>query len=163
MIAKFFDELTLTELYEILKSRQEVFVTEQKITCVDADDIDYKSLHCFFMDGRRVTAYLRAFYDEEKNGQDRKTVRIGRVLTLRHGNGLGRKLMEESLSVIQDKLPCAKIVMDAQKYAQGFYEKFGFRQTSGEYLEEGIVHIDMERDVTGECPPPRQAPQFPIP
>lgn len=153
MIAKFFDELTLTELYEILKSRQEVFVTEQKITCVDADDIDYRSLHCFFMDGRRVTAYLRAFYDEEndrQDNQDRKTVRIGRVLTLRHGNGLGRHLMEESLSVIQDKLPCAKIVMDAQKYAQGFYEKFGFRQTSGEYLEEGIVHIDMEKKVAGK-------------
>ena len=155
MIAKFFDELTLTELYEILKSRQEVFVTEQKITCVDADDIDYKSLHCFFMDGGRVTAYLRAFYDGEKDapdgdsGQNRKTVRIGRVLTLRHGKGLGRKLMEESLAVIQKRLPCGRFVMDAQKYAQGFYEKFGFHQTSGEYQEEGIVHIDMERAVTG--------------
>lgn len=150
MIAKFFDELTLTELYEILKSRQEVFVTEQKITCVDADDIDYRSLHCFFMDGGRVTAYLRAFYDGEKDApenQDRKTVRIGRVLTLRHGKGLGRKLMEESLAVIQERLPCGRFVMDAQKYAQGFYEKFGFRQVSGEYLEEGIVHIDMERAV----------------
>ncbi len=37
-----------------------------------------------------------------------------------------------------------KIVMDAQKYAIGFYEKFGFIVTSDEFLEEGVVHVKME-------------------
>ena len=40
---KNFDELTGKEIYEILKSRAEVFVKEQKISYVDEDDVDYKS------------------------------------------------------------------------------------------------------------------------
>ena len=38
-ISKQFDELTNRELYEILKSRAEIFVVEQNINYVDMDDI----------------------------------------------------------------------------------------------------------------------------
>jgi ElaA protein len=34
-------------------------------------------------------------------------------------------------------------VIEAQSYAREFYEKFGFRQVSEEYLEDGIPHIQM--------------------
>ena len=37
--------------------------------------------------------------------------------------------------------------MHSQKHAAGFYEKFGFKITSDEFLEEGIVHVMMEMDV----------------
>ena len=37
-----------------------------------------------------------------------------------------------------------KITMDAQKHAVGFYEKFGFKVTSDEFLEEQVVHVVME-------------------
>ena len=39
--AKTFDELTTKELYEILKSRSQIFTIEQNIHCQDMDDIDY--------------------------------------------------------------------------------------------------------------------------
>ncbi len=139
--AKWFDELSSSEVYEILKERQKIFVVEQSIVYVDADDVDYKSLHCFIMHDGVIEAYLRAFYDEKKSV---KTVSIGRVLTRIHGKGWGRQLMEQSLAVILQKLPCSIIRMDAQKYATGFYEKYGFKVVSDEYLEEGIVHVDME-------------------
>lgn len=35
------------------------------------------------------------------------------------------------------------IVLHAQKHAQGFYEKLGFAVTSPEFLEEGILHVEM--------------------
>ena len=60
-IIKKFSELSLIELYEIIKSRSEIFLLEQNIICQDLDDTDYSSTHCFFFDGKRVTAYLRAF------------------------------------------------------------------------------------------------------
>ena len=41
--AKTFDELTTKELYEILKSRSQIFTIEQNIHCQDMDDIDYNS------------------------------------------------------------------------------------------------------------------------
>ena len=52
--AKHFDELTTRELYEILRSRAEIFVVEQKISYVDMDEIDYNCLHCYIEDGGRV-------------------------------------------------------------------------------------------------------------
>jgi len=141
LIAKYFNELTTTELYEILKARSEIFIMEQNIHYQDMDNIDYKSLHCFFMEDDKVIAYLRAFYQENH----KEVVRIGRVLTLKHGNGIGRELLEQSLKAIKEKMKCKKISMDAQKYAVGFYEKFGFETVSDDFLEEGIVHVVMER------------------
>ncbi len=143
LIAKKFNELTTTELYEILKARAEIFIMEQHIQYQDMDNIDYKSLHCFFMEDNKVVAYLRAFYKDD----DKTIVKIGRVLTLKHGNGVGRDLLEKSIVAIKDKMKCKKIYMDAQKHAIGFYEKFGFKITSDEFMEEGIVHNSMELEV----------------
>lgn len=140
LIAKYFNELTTPELYEILKARSEIFIMEQNIHYQDMDNIDYKSLHCFFMEDDKVIAYLRAFYQDN----NKEVVKIGRVLTLKHGNGIGRELLEQSLKVIKEKMKCKKISMDAQKYATGFYEKFGFQTVSDDFLEEGIVHVGME-------------------
>lgn len=141
LIVKKFNELTPTELYEILKSRAEIFIMEQNVNYQDMDDIDYDSLHCFFVEDNKVIAYLRAFYVEEN------VVRIGRVLTLKHGNGLGKELIEKSLIAIKEKMPCTKITMHAQKYAAGFYEKFGFKITSDDFMEDGIVHTTMEKSL----------------
>ena len=143
LISKKFNELSATEIYEILKARAEIFVIEQNIRYQDMDDIDYNSLHCFFMEDNKVIAYLRAFYQDD----DKDIVKIGRVLTLEHGNGIGKNLMEQSLKSIKEKMNCKKICMDAQKYAVGFYEKFGFKVVSDDFLEEGIVHVVMELEL----------------
>lgn len=142
-IAKYFDELTTTELYEILKARTEIFVVEQQITYQDMDDVDYKGLHCFLWENNKVAAYLRAYCKNDNT----ESIQVGRVLTLQHGIGLGKRLLEESIPIIKDKLKCKSICIDAQTHAIGFYEKFGFKVTSGEFLEEGILHVAMELDV----------------
>lgn len=139
-ISKNFSELSASELYEIVKSRAEVFLLEQKIICQDLDDVDYKSLHCFFTDGRRVAAYLRAFC----SGEDKGVVTVGRVLTLEHRKGLGSQLMKKSIEEIKKHFVCKKISVHAQKQAIGFYEKMGFCTVSDEFLEEGVVHVTME-------------------
>jgi len=45
-----FDELSLKELYGILKARQEVFVVEQKIAYLDLDGKDFYSFHFSYYD-----------------------------------------------------------------------------------------------------------------
>ena len=137
-IVKSFSELSLVELYEIIKSRSEIFLLEQNIVCQDLDDVDYDSVHCFFFDGKRVTAYLRAF------ALDKDTVTIGRVLTLEHRKGLGSELMKISMEEIQKRFQCKKISLHAQKQAVEFYRKLGFHITSDEFLEEGVIHVTME-------------------
>lgn len=142
-VAKNFCELTTWELYEILKARSQVFMLEQDIRCQDMDDVDYSSRHLFLEEDGRILAYLRAFYtDDSKN-----TVRIGRVLTITRGVGLGADIMQRALFDIKNYMPCRRICLDAQKYAIGFYEKFGFKTVSAEFLEEGILHVAMELKV----------------
>ena len=140
LIAKTFPELSAEELYEILKARAEVFIMEQNILYQDMDDIDYHSLHCFFREKGIVTAYLRAYRTDENSD----AVKVGRVLTLHHGQGTGRELMKKSIPVIAERMKFGRMYMDAQKHAVGFYEKLGFTVTSGDFMEAGIVHVSME-------------------
>ena len=137
-VAKKFSDLTVYELYEILKSRTEVFLLEQMVICQDMDDLDQESLHCFILDKGRAVACLRAFRT------DNDTARVSRVVTITHGKGLGRELMEKSIPEIKKYFGCKKVYAHAQKQAEGFYEKMGFKTVSGEYLEEGIIHVNME-------------------
>lgn len=141
LTVKTFRELSLDELYEIIKSRNEIFLLEQNIVCQDLDDVDKDSLHCFFINDGRVIAYLRAFFSGKEE------VTIGRVLTLEHKKGLGSMLMKESIKKIKEHFNCTKISVHAQKQAEKFYEKMGFKTVSGEFLEEGVVHVTMEKEI----------------
>ena len=135
---KFFEELTTRELYEIVRSRTEIFLLEQHIICQDFDGVDYEALHCFLEENGKVLAYLRAYPAGEG------IAKVGRVLSVTHGMGWGTKLMTEAIPHIKTKLACQKIIVHAQKQAQGFYEKLGFIVTSPDYLEEGIPHVTMK-------------------
>ena len=137
IVSKFFDELTTTELYEILKARSEIFVIEQNCVYQDLDNKDYESLHIFYEENGNVTAYLRAF------NKEKDVVQIGRVLTVQHGIGLGGKLLKEGIEQVRLKLHPKQLYIEAQCYAIGFYEREGFRVCSDEFLEDGIPHIEM--------------------
>lgn len=136
-ISKKFSELSNREVYEILKARMKVFLLEQNIVCLDTDDVDYDCLHCYLEENGEIIAYLRAFYN------DKNTVTVGRVLSITHGVGYGKTLMEKSLDAIKEKMPCRAVRMHSQTHAIGFYEKFGFTVSSDEFLEEGVPHIEM--------------------
>ncbi len=138
MKSKFFQELSTRELYELLKARAQIFIVEQDCAYLDLDDKDYKSLHVFYEDTGKVTAYLRAFPREDGR------VQMGRVLTVKHGMGLGGKLLREGIEQVKEKLHPAVIYIEAQCYAIGYYEREGFRVCSEEFLEDGIPHRGME-------------------
>lgn len=137
--AKYFQELTVFELYEILRVRAEIFVVEQNCVYQDLDGLDYKSLHIFCEEDGKVVAYLRAFVKEEETN----TVQMGRVLTVRHGEGLGGRILKEGIRLIRENMKPERIFIEAQCYAIGFYEREGFRVCSEEFLEDGIPHVEM--------------------
>lgn len=142
-IAKNFSELSLAELYEILKARSQIFILEQNMHCQDMDGIDFRARHFFIEENGNVLAYLRAFYtDDSKN-----VVKIGRVLSITHGIGLGADIMRNALADIKKNMKCQKICLNSQKDAIGFYEKLGFKTVSDEFLEEGVIHVKMEFEV----------------
>ncbi len=137
-VSKYFDELSTRELYEILKVRAEIFVVEQKCVYQDLDDKDYNSLHVFYEDDGKVRAYLRSFFKEPG------VVQMGRVLTLQHGTGLGGKLLKEGIEQIREKQHPERIIIEAQCYATGYYEREGFVICSEKFMEDGIPHVQMK-------------------
>lgn len=137
IISKFFDELTIIELYEILKVRSKIFVVEQKCVYQDLDDIDYRSLHLFYKVDKNIIAYLRIYKKEEG------IIQIGRVLTADHGKGFGGKILKEAVSIIKEQMKPNKIYLEAQCYAIRFYEREGFKVCSEEFIEDGIPHVKM--------------------
>ena len=50
--------------------------------------------------------------------------------------------------IAKKKMGARTIVLDAQKSAIGFYQVFGFSIKSGEFLEAGIIHQVMEKDLS---------------
>lgn len=135
---KYFNELTASETYELLKVRSAIFVVEQNCVYLDMDDKDYESLHVFLEENGRVLACLRAFKVQEG------VVKIGRVLSVEHGKGLGGKILKAGIEQVKARFNPKKIVISAQSYAKGYYEREEFVRCSEEYLEDGIPHIRME-------------------
>jgi ElaA protein len=138
---KRYEDLSLDELYEILRTRAAVFVVEQQCPYQDLDCRDRQAWHVFYHDEHGIAAYLRVI----DAGVQCQSVAIGRVITTRRGKGFGLKILQEGIRVAEEKMCATSIEIEAQVYAKGFYEKVGFRQTSEEFLEDGITHIKMTR------------------
>lgn len=141
--SKRFEELTTKELYEILKIRAEVFIVGQNCAYQDMDEKDKHAYHVFIVEDNRMKAYLRVL----DKGISFEEVSIGRVLTTERGKGLGNEILKAGIETAKEKLGADRIKIEAQTYVRGYYEKFGFRAVSGEFLEIGIPHIEMILDL----------------
>lgn len=75
-----------------------------------------------------------------------KIAKIERVAILNEyrGNGIGKELILHILSVLDSNKKIEKIKLSSQIQVIEFYKKLGFRECSGEYIDAGITHIDME-------------------
>ena len=137
---KTFNELTVDELYEILKLRADVFVIEQQCIYPDIDQKDRNSLHVFVKDHDEIVAYLRVL----EKGISFDKVGIGRVISKYRRKGLGTIVLKAGIQAAKEIYHADEIVIEAQTYAKRFYELQGFEQCSDEFLEDGIPHIKMK-------------------
>lgn len=136
---KLFQELTVDELYELLRVRAEVFVVEQDCVYQDMDGDDQVSVHLWLTEGDKVVALCRVC----PAGTHMEAVSIGRVITTERGKGYGKRIMLEGIKVAQEHFNAKRIDIEAQEYARGFYEQVGFRQSSEPFMLDGIPHIRM--------------------
>tara|TARA_R110002126_G_scaffold258961_1_gene401980 strand:- start:131 stop:580 length:450 start_codon:yes stop_codon:yes gene_type:complete len=140
---KAFQELTVYELYALLKLRSEVFVVEQNCVFLDQDDKDQKCHHLLLYSGDELVGYSRLV----PAGLSYQEMAIGRVITSAsaRGKGYGRVLMELSIDYCQKLFGVWDIRLGAQTYAKGFYASLGFVADGEVYDEDGIEHIEMVR------------------
>lgn len=141
---KSFEELTTSELYEIIKARVDVFVVEQDTPYPDLDGYDQKALHLWAeQEDKTVLAYCRIF----DKGIKYEETSIGRVLTSEKGRGknLGKQLIQYAVETIENRYKTPEVRISAQDYLLRFYSGFGFTATDKKYLEDNIPHTEMFR------------------
>lgn len=140
-----FSELSLQELHDIYRARQEVFSIEQQCIYLDADGFDERSHHlAAWRTGLRLPlAYARVVapglkYDEPS---------IGRVITTEaaRGSGLGRELVRRAVECAEAVYPGQGIRISAQSRLEAFYREAGFEAVGEPYMEDGIPHTEMLR------------------
>jgi ElaA protein len=138
-----FKQLSPGELYAILQLRNEVFVVEQNCVFQDADDKDQESWHLMAWIDKRLMGYTRLV----PAGISYPEASIGRVVTFpkMRKSGIGKKIMEKSVDMINVLWEKQPIRIGAQLYLKKFYESFGFQQSSDVYMEDNIEHIQMIR------------------
>lgn len=138
-----FNDLTVDDMYEIAKSRFEVFVCEQEITEEqDFDDKDKLCHHVMLKEDGRIVAYSRIV----PKGLGYDYVSIGRVLVLdsHRRKGIAQKMMKVCLEFIKSNLDENIIVLSAQEYVKDMYESVGFEVASEVYDEVNIPHVKMK-------------------
>lgn len=136
---KSFSQLTIDELYELLRVRSEVFVVEQNCVYQDLDGDDQPSIHLWLTVEGKVVALARVC----PAGTHMKEISIGRVITTERGKGFGRQIMLHAIDAAIEHFNAERIDIEAQEYAKGFYESVGFKQSSDPFMLDGIPHVRM--------------------
>lgn len=144
-----FRDLSVDDLYAIVRLREAVFIIEQNCPYPDSDGRDPLAWHLLGWrdgaDGKQLAAYARLF----EPGIRYHEASIGRIVTSpqARGTGLGRQLMVEALQRMATLAPGQKIKIAAQRRLEKFYTEYGFMTISDPYEEDGIIHVDMIREV----------------
>lgn len=142
--SKTFHQLTLEELFAILKLRSEVFVVEQDCVYQDPDDTDLHSHHLMATADGRLVAYLRVIPAGVESGNEGS---IGRLLIAKEhrGKGLGHELIDRGIQLYKEVVgrehPC---VIHAQSHLEKFYQGHGFKTISQPFMFEGLMHTIMK-------------------
>ncbi len=143
---KYFNELTVDELYAFLQLRSEIFCVEQNCVYQDLDNKDQKALHLMgYDDSEKLVSYARILVP----GVAYKEASIGRVvLSAAHrGKGSGKELMQRAIDATLKKLHVNEIVISGQQYLEKFYNDLGFVTESEPYVEDHIMHIKMQNAI----------------
>lgn len=126
-------------LEDCLRIRRIVFVDEQKVPV--EIEIDGEDPVCRHFLARVDGVALGAARMKRVDGAA-KLQRIA-VIKAARGTGLGAALVRHMIAAAKATDPSLDIVLGAQTYAIGFYEKLGFIAEGPEYLDADIPHRDM--------------------
>ena len=141
-VKKKWSEVSLEELYSVLRLRSEVFVVEQDCVYQDIDNKDQIAIHLLGYINKELIAYSRLFNE----GDYFKETSFGRAIIKKEkrGQGYGDELVKESLKTIKNYFGNKKVKISAQAHLKTFYSKHAFIAKGKEYLEDGIPHVSME-------------------
>jgi predicted GNAT family N-acyltransferase len=137
-----FVDATDCRFLQALSVRYQVFVCEQGVAEeLERDEIDAEARHVVvFADGQAIGTG-RFFADQNEP----EVARIGRVAVLRdfRQKKIGSMIIGSLLAAIRESHRFTTVRIHAQKQVEKVYSAFGFTAVGEEFLEAGIVHIEM--------------------
>jgi len=139
-----FNQLTLTQLYGLLRLRQDVFIVEQQCAYPDIDGLDQPAEHLLgWSTSGRLAACARLFAPAVRFPE----ASIGRVIVAEEarGCGVGHSLMARAVEICRQNYGHVPIRIDAQAHLQAFYEQHQFEVCSQPHMVDGILHVTMRR------------------
>jgi ElaA protein len=145
-----FDDCPIHDWYAASVARVDVFVMEQQCPFQDFDGADQRSWHLFGWDGEGAQKKLAAYCRLVDAGVKFKVPSIGRVITTMpyRRAGYGKQLMTEALRRHHSVYPGQPNRIGAQARLERFYESFGYKRDSENYIEDGIPHVEMIREAS---------------
>jgi predicted GNAT family N-acyltransferase len=133
---------TEEELQQAYDIRMVVFVEEQKVPPEEEiDDLEGSAIHFIGYDKGKPVAASRLRFVEEYGKLERIC-----VLEDARGKSFGKEMIEAMEQVVKEK-GFYKAKLNAQTQAEGFYEKLGYHTVSGEFMDAGIPHVTMVKDL----------------
>lgn len=121
--------------------RYEVFVLEQKVPIeMEWDEMDAASLHAVACDESGAAV---------GTGRLLPDGHIGRMAVRQpaRGKGIGARLLEILVEAARQRGD-RQVMLNAQTQAEPFYQRYGFLREGDVFMEAGIQHIHMRRELT---------------
>ena len=145
-----FSDLSLDQLYQIIKLRNKVFIIEQNYPFLDLNDQDQGAFHLFLQHQSRFIGYLRVNPLE----MNYSVVKLSRFCLLPEyrDKDLGKDMLKFILTHAEKSWRSQEIQISAQEYLEGFYQKFGFIASSEAYEIDNILHINMKKSFAANKP-----------
>ena len=144
---KTFQQLTVDELFDVLKLRVDVFVVEQQCAYRELDDHD-RHPETRHLSGHDESGQLISYARLLPPGLRYPEVNLGRFVVKADSRkqGVGHQLLQAALQEISRCWPKTSMRISAQDYLQAFYAQYGFIRISDVYLEDGIPHVEMLKE-----------------
>lgn len=139
-IFKSIQQMTGKEFFYIARLRVNTFVTEQKITVPEFDQVDLRAIHVFALNpkGDEAMAICRIFHDLKRGWM------LGRVAVNKtfRGKQLGSQMLMQTHCFLK-KHGINQLSCHAQWRVKGFYQKLGYQIVGLPFQEAGIKHVMM--------------------
>ncbi|KAB7672587.1 GNAT family N-acetyltransferase [Bacillus sp. B1-b2] len=136
---------TEEELQKAFQIRKEIFVVEQGVPLEDEfDEFDTLNGAC---------EHILVFHEGNPVGTGRIRIvemvgKLERICILEPYRkfGLGSVIIA-TLEELAGKRGISKVKLHGQTQAQGFYKRLGYQSSSSEFIEDGIPHVLMTKDI----------------
>ncbi|ALM29748.1 GNAT family N-acetyltransferase [Bacillus altitudinis] len=137
---------TENDLQVALNIRKSVFIDEQQVPESEEfdqfDTLQEKCQHVLVCHGNEPVGTGRVRIVDG-------TGKLERICILKpyRKYGLGKVIIRELEKIMQEK-GITKIKLHGQTQAEGFYKKLGFQTASDEFMEDGILHVLMIKELS---------------